>query len=175
MQLLIRRLLRAAILDPRAYEGIGEEPEEMFRALGVVVVVGIAFSVGVRAFPAFDFGNASPLSAVMVSLSTVMTGWLIYTAVIYVLGTLVFRGKAGFRQILRTLGIAYGPGVVMVLGAIPNTGGVFFPIGLVWILPSALFAVKSVQGFDWVRTFIVTAAGWVVAIFIFPGYLLPGA
>lgn len=175
MQLLIPRLLRAAALDPRAYEGIGEQPEDMFRALGVVMVVGIAFSVGVRALPGIDFGDTPPLSAVLVSLSTVMTGWIVYTAVIYVLGTLVFRGKAGFRQILRTLGIAYGPGVVIVLGAIPSAGGFFFFIGLVWILPSALFAVKSVQEFDWIRTFIVTAVGWVVALAILPGYLLLGA
>ncbi len=173
--MLIPRLLRAAALDPRAYEGIGEQPEDMFRALGVVAVVGIAFSVGVRALPGIDFGDTSPLSTVLISLSTVLTGWFAYTAIVYVLGTLVFRGKSGFRQILRTLGIAYGPGVVTVLGAIPNAGGLIFVIGLVWILPTALFAVKSVQGFDWVRTFIATAVGWIVAFVIVPGFLLVGA
>ena len=171
----IPRLLRAAALDPKAYDGIGEQPEDMFRALGVVMVVGIAFSVGVRTLPGIDFGNTPPLSAVLVSLSTILMGWLVYTAIIYVLGTLVFRGKAGFRQILRTLGIAYGPGIVTFLGFLPAAGGFFFFIGLVWILPTALFAVKSVQGYDWVRTFITTAIGWVVALAILPGYLLLGA
>jgi uncharacterized membrane protein YgdD (TMEM256/DUF423 family) len=175
MQLLIPRLLRAAVLDPRAYEGIGEQPEDMFRALGVVMAVGVAFSVGVRALPGIDFGDTPPLSAVLVSLSTVLTGWLVYTAIIYILGTLLFRGKASFRQILRTLGIAYGPGVVTMLGAIPGAGGLLFLIGLVWILPSALIAVKSLQGYDWVRTFIATAVGWVVALAILPGFLLLGA
>lgn len=173
--MLIPRLLRAALLDPKAYEDIGEQPEEMFRALGIVMVVGIAFSVGVRALPGIDFGDTPPLSAVLVSLSTVMTGWLVYTAIIYVLGTLLFRGEASFRQILRTLGIAYAPGVVTVLGAIPNAGGLLFLFGIVWILPSALIAVKSLQGYDWVRTSITAAVGWVVALAILPGFLLLGA
>jgi len=173
--LLIPRLLRAAVLDPRAYEGIGEQPEDMFRALGIVLAVGIAFSVGVRAYPPINFDDLPPLSIVMMSLSTVSTGWIAFSAIVYVLGTLVFRGKVGFRQILRTLGVAYGPGLVIVLGTIPGTGGFFFVIGLIWILPSVLFAVKSIYGFDWARTFIVTAIGWVVAIYLLPAFILPGA
>ena len=171
----IPRLLRAAALDPKAYDEVGERPEDMFRALGVVLVVGIAFSVGVRTLPAVDFGDMPPLSIVMVSLSTVLTGWFVYSAIIYVLGTLVFRGKAGFRQILRTLGIAYAPAIITVLGTIPGAGGLIFVIGLVWVLPTALFAVKSIHGFDWVRTFIITAIGWAVAFVIVPGFLLVGA
>ncbi len=38
--------LRAALLDGRIYREIGEEPQAMFRALGTVIAVAVAFGLG---------------------------------------------------------------------------------------------------------------------------------
>ena len=40
--------LRAAVLDGSVYRGLTEAPEHMLRALGVVLIVALAFGIGVQ-------------------------------------------------------------------------------------------------------------------------------
>lgn len=172
---MLKRALRAALLDGRVYREIGDEPEDTFSALAVVLATAIAFALGVRSIPTPNFGDTPPLMVILVAISTIVSGWLAWTGLAFVIGTLFLRGDAGFRKLMRSIGIAYGPGILSVMATVPVAGGFLFFLSLVWLLPAGLVAIKETQGYDWIRAFISAAVGWAVAFLVLPGYMLFGA
>ena len=119
---MFEQAVRAAVFDSRVYKEIGEGPESMFRAMGVVGATAIAFGLGIRSTDVEGLEDAQALVALMGAM-TVVVGWLLWSLVVYMMGTRLFGGRAGYRMIQRAIGIAYGPGVLMVAFSVPRVGG----------------------------------------------------
>ena len=68
---------RAAMLDGRIYGQIGDEPQAMFRSLGVVAAVAVAFGLGQMNS---DFAGIedSPTFVFLIVATTVVLGWLLW-------------------------------------------------------------------------------------------------
>ena len=100
---MLAHAARAAIFDRRVYERITDEPEHMFRAVGIVGVAGVAFGLGVVAIggPSVE---QSPVLALVGSISNVFLGWMVWATVVYLLGTHLLGGKATHRMLLRAMG-----------------------------------------------------------------------
>ena len=169
---MLERAIRAAILDRRAYQGIAEDPRTTFSALGIVAVAAVAFGLGIRYTPV-EGSEAGPTEVMLVAMSTMMVGWVAWAFVSNVFGTRVLGGKANNRILLRALGIAHGPGVLFVLMSIPVIEQPALLVARFWLLASGLVAVREAQGFGWMQASVTALTGWVVAVIILPGAMLP--
>lgn len=170
---MIPRAIRAALFDVRVYRNLTDDPQHMLIALGIVIISAVAFGLGVRNLPIVNFDDAPPAMVVLLAVSTRLTGWVVWAGIAYILGTLILRGNAGFRQILRSVGIASGPGVFALFFGVPQAGPIIFSVSLIWMFAAGLVAVKETQGFDWFRAFISSAVGWWVAFLVLPAFMLP--
>ena len=88
-----------------------------------------------------------------------------WAGIVYIVGTKLLGGQAGFRQILRSLGMTFAPGVFAVFAGIPVVGVFFLSFSVLWMFPAGWVAIRETQQFDWVRAFICAALGWLVGIF----------
>lgn len=168
---MLAQAIRAALLDGRVYKEIGDEPEAMFRALGVVVGVAIAFGLGIMSTP-FQGLEDSPGLVLAVAISTAMLSWLLWASVAYLIGTRVLGGQASHRMLLRALGIAYTPGILLVLVSVPVLGDSVRSVSLLWLLASGMVAVRETQGYGWLKALFPSVAGWFVAWLLLPTVFL---
>ena len=178
---MLPKAVRAAMLDGSVYREISETPEDMLRAMAVVVSVAIAFGFGLgfRSDLVESFNN-SQVYAILVPASTILLGWVLWSFVAYIIGSRLLGGSASNRLLLRGIGIAHGPGIFMALSAFFNDsanesviGNAILTLSLFWMLLAAIVAVRQIQGEGWVRAIIPTTIGWFLAEFILQGVILP--
>ena len=162
---MLTRALRAAFLNGGLYRQLSDEPEEIFYALGIVVISGLALGLGLQSHPPVTLQGSPPWLVVLMSAYTRLAGWFLWAGIAYIVGTKLLGGKAGFRQLLRSLGLTFGPGVLAVFAGIPVVGVFFLSLSALWLFPAGLVAIRETQQFDWVRAFISAALGWLAGIF----------
>ena len=172
---MLRIVVRAAFFDGTVFSEIGEEPEDMFRALGAVVVAAIAFGLGIRSVLDLSPGTDSAIDtnlAMFVAMSTIVTSWVIWSGMVWLLGTKLFQGKASYRGLLRTLGICYGPVVFWLFLNIPVGGPLLGMLAHIWILAVGVLAVRRAQEFAWWKAGMAASIGWLWALVIVPTYMV---
>jgi len=169
---VLARALRATILDGRLYREIGDDPREMFYALGIVLLAAVAFGLGLKNASILSFPDAPSSVIIAMAASSKVTSWVLWTVLAFLLGR-ILGGKAGFRQLLRNLGFTFGPGVLGILFDIPWAGAYLFPLSFIWLYPAGLVAIKETHEIDWVRAIIVNSVAWTIGIFIVPALLVP--
>lgn len=163
--------VRAAVLDGSVYKEISETPEHMIRALVVVLAASIAFGLGIRN-TLTGVNEDSQLLAILVPASTVLVGWVLWTFVAYVIGTRLLGGGASNRLLLRGIGIAHSPGILMVFFDTPAVGDTIGTLSLFWMLAAATVAVREIQGQGWVRAIIPTTIGWILGELVLRAFIL---
>ena len=167
----LEQVLRAAIFDGRFYKAIGDSPEAMFRSLAVVAAAGIAFGLGIRSITieGRDEGSATLM---LLGFTTVVIGWLLWVTVVYLLGTRLLRGRARHRDLMRSMGMAYGPGVFLALIMVPAAGGTIAIVSSFWMLAAGVVAVRETQGQGVIRAVVPTGVGWALAHVLLPAIVL---
>ena len=162
---MLEPLIRAAILDGRVYRNMGEEPEHLFRAMGLVLAAAVAFWLGLSNQPELSSESSRAFLA-FAALASMMVGWVLWSLVAYVIGTRLLGGTASYRRLLRALGLAYSPGIFLVLIAVPGIGPYLFGVILLWLLAAGTVAVRETQATGWAGALAPAVVGWL------PVYLL---
>lgn len=157
MPSLIRRMWRAALLDADVYEEVEADPRLLGQALLVVLLVSVAGGFGA--------GWPHPGLAVLAS-AVVFAGWIGWAAVSGWLGTRVFpepETRTDFSELLRTIGFAASPGLLLVFGFMPETRPAVFVCALLWMLAATVVAVREALDYASLpRAVLVCAIGWLV-------------
>ena len=172
--LILKQAIGAAAFDSRVYKAIADSPEAVFRSLLVVTLAGIAFGLGMRTV-AIEGRDEGPTMLMLLGFATVITGWLLWATVVYLLGTLLLGGKARHRDLMRSMGMAYGPGLLLALVAVPTVEWTIIQIPQVivliprlWMLVAGVIAVRETQGYGTFRAIGPTGIGWVLAHWLLP-------
>ena len=168
---MLKRALKAAVLDGSAYKGVHDEPQPLIGAMAVVGVTAIAFGLGVRNEPLG--GEAAPGLVASLAVSTTLVGWGLWSATAWFVGSRLFGGDAAYRALLRGIGTAYGPGVLLVLITAPVLGEWVQLLVRLWMLATVTAAVRHVQGHDWLKAFGAAFTGWWVSQVLLFWLLLP--
>ena len=176
MRGMLFRAYMAARLDRATFREVRQDPDAILNAVGIVVLAGIAVAVGMSSSvgQAVETGISGEevgdrlLGAWFASV-TLMIGWLIWAGIAYGVGRVFQRENATFREILRVLGVCFGPGVLLVFTAITPEA---FNIVTIWMLVVGVVALKEIQRSDWIGAIMDGALGWVIGIKILPGLLL---
>ncbi len=134
------RLLGAVKLDPNVFEEVEHDLDAVGQAAGVVALAGIAQGLGAI--------HVSGLGAVFAGLFASFAAWIIATAIVWAVGVKIFEHSSDFAELLRTLGFAWAPQILLVLGVIPlgPLGGLLWLGVLVLVL--AAFVIAARQALD---------------------------
>ncbi len=163
--------LRAALLDGSVFDEIRDRPESMFSALGIVLIAGVAFGLGVwqvlqdPARPGFDYDQNLSL---IVAVSSVFTGWFVWSVFAWLLAGRLFGGSAGYRATVRAIGICYAPLILWILIGVPAIFLIALNLGRLWVLVTATVSIKRTHDLSWWKAVISTAVGWFWAVVVIP-------
>lgn len=134
------RLLGALRLDRAAFDDVENDPDALAQAAGVVALAGLA--QGLAAVP--DQGAGAVFAGLLASFSM----WILVTAIVWAVGVKVFEHTSDFAELLRTLGFAWTPQLLLALGILP-----LGPLrAMLWVAVSILvlaaFVIAARQALD---------------------------
>ena len=99
---------------------------------------------------------AGPISAVL--------GWLLWSAITYVIGGKLLGGTATWGELLRTIGFAQSPGVLMIFGIIPILGGLVRAVVAIWLLFAGIVAIRQALDFSTGKAILTAFLGWIAMV-----------
>lgn len=167
MASFVDRVVGAARLDVRTYEEVEADTSATPQAMGLVVLAALASGVG-----AIGTGGAGVFATVVGAL----VGWVVWASLIWLIGAVLLPEKqteADIGQLLRTIGFAAAPGLLLVLRLLPLIGA--FVALLVWIWQLATTVVAVRQALDYKgtgRAVAVCLIGWVIYVMVSFGIAL---
>jgi hypothetical protein len=129
----LERLVGALRLDAKIYAEVEQDPDATGQAAGVVILTAIAAGFG-----APDTGLEGVIGSVFGSL----LGWLVSTWLIWVIGVQWMKHTSNYPELLRTLGFASAPQIVMVFGLVANAEWVVI-VAALWSLAAYVIAVRA--------------------------------
>ena len=174
---MLYRAIRAALLRSDVYRQAAMEPESILKSLGIVIMAGLSFSLGLASI--LDEGIAVPelsglsgrLIDIWLVLVTTLLGWILWSAIGFFICKKLFKLESTFHQVLRALGICYGPGFLAII-PVMLVGLSAFIIGALWTLLAAICAIKEIQSTDWFSALLSLLLGWVLCVVRMPYILL---
>jgi hypothetical protein len=91
--------------------------------------------------------------------------------VTYLIGDKLLGGTATWGELLRTIGFAQSPGVLMIFGIIPILGGLVRAVVALWLLAAGIVAIRQALDFSTGKAILTAILGWVamVALTFFSG------
>lgn len=146
------RLIGAARLDIDIYEEVEHDSGATPQAAGVVALVAAATAIG-----GIGQGAIGVVSAVIVS----MIGWLLWAGITYLIGDKLLGGTATWGELLRTLGFAQGPGILLMLAVAPRVGWLVQLVVGIWMLLTGVVAIRQALDFGTGRAIATALLGLV--------------
>jgi len=141
-QTLIGRMIRAARLDPRLYAEVEADTNATGQAASVVLLAAFAGSI--------NFTGA-PFAILFAGLVAALVGWWLFAYVIYLIGAKLMpepETRADFGALLRAMGFANAPGVVKLLGIVPELRPLVIFVATVWVLVATVTAVRHALSYS---------------------------
>lgn len=157
------RMIGAAKLDVHIYEEVEADKTAMGQALTVVVLQSVAAGIG-----SLTTGGVPGLIGGIVGG---LIGWFLWAFVVFLIGTKLLpepQTQSDMGELLRTIGFAASPGVLLVLGAIPLLGGLIRFAVSIWMLVAMVIAVRQALDYKSTgRAVGVCVLGWLAYVIVF--------
>jgi hypothetical protein len=138
------RLRGALLLDPRTYRDVEQDTNANGQAALTVVLAALAAGIGAI------LGRNLLQNALGAAVSSIVE-WVIFAFVAYFVGTSLFssdRTSVTPGQVLRTVGFAQAPKLILVLGIIPLIGWIAGIVAFFWFILAAITALREAFEFD---------------------------
>jgi hypothetical protein len=144
------RFIGAARLEIDVYEEVEHDAGATMQAGGVVALVAAASAIG-----QLPHGAQGVASAMVVSI----VGWLLWAGITYLIGDKLLGGTATWGELLRTLGFAQAPGILLMLAVVPGLGLVILPFVGIWMLFTGVIAIRQALDFGTGRAIATALLG----------------
>jgi len=167
------RAMRAFRGEAALYEEVEKDPAATQEALIIVAITAVSLGIG-AALGAMAGGQAGGgVVRLLVGVIGALVGWAVFSFVAYFIGTKLFNADATWEEVLRTLGYAYTPMVVGIVGIIPIIGGLIILVAALWTLYLSFIAIRSALDVDTGKTVLtillsIIPAGIISAIIQLP-------
>ncbi|MCL4245687.1 MAG: YIP1 family protein [Candidatus Dadabacteria bacterium] len=142
LQVFIKRLIRALLLDPAVYEEIEHDKRAMWQAALVVLLSSLS-----RGLYAYNVGNYEGL---VIGTITNFVLWILLSFLIYIIGTKLFpesETRSDQWEVMRVLGFASAPGIFRGFASTPHMTAIVFLVVWVWTLAAMIVAVRQALDF----------------------------
>lgn len=154
---LVSRAIGAAMLQNEAYEEVEHDVTATSQAAVVVGIAGL-----MNAISALDGGVMAAGGAIVGQY----IGWLVWAAITSFIGTKLFDGTADMGELLRTLGFAQAPAVLLIFAVIPFLGLLVSLAVGIWLLVAAVVAIRQALDFSTGKAVLTALIGWVCVVVI---------
>jgi hypothetical protein len=95
-----------------------------------------------------------------------LVGWLLWSGITYFVGTRVFRGTATWGELLRTLGFAQAPGVLLFAAIVPGLGWLVKSVVGLWLLVTGLVAIRQALDITTGKAVLTALLGWFASVLV---------
>jgi len=154
---VVDRMRGAALLDIATYEEVEHDTEATGQAAVVVIIVAVCSAIG-----AVWRGGPSIIMAPV----TAILGWLLWSAVAYIIGDKLLGGTATWGELLRTVGFAQSAGVLMIFGIVPILGGIVRVVVGLWLLVAGIVALRQALDFSTGKAIVTAFLGWLAMVLL---------
>jgi Yip1 domain len=154
---LVQRMIGAARLDVRTYEEVERDTSATQQALIVVILASVASGLG-----ALDDGGMGLVGGVIAGI----VGWAVLAAICYFVGTRLLgteNTQADWGQLARTLGFAYTPNLLLILGFIPVVDILVAIVVFFWGIAATIIALRQALDFSTGRAVATAIISWIVS------------
>lgn len=156
---IVERMFGAAMLSAPTYEEVENDRGATGQAFVVVVLGAVAHAIGM------GMGRGL-LAALIVGVVSAVLSWLAWSSVALLVGTRLFGGSADYGQMLRALGFAQTPMILVGLAVIPFLGALVVPLAYVWMLVASLVAIRQALDLDMGKAILTALVGIGVMLLI---------
>ena len=142
---LTNRMIRAAKLESGLYEEVEHDQSATTQALTVVIVAALASGIG-GGLALLTLGIGGPgffVLGLVRGIISALVSWVIWSAVVYYVGTNLFGGKATLGEVLRTMGFAQTPQILNILLFVPGLNVLIGLVAFVWVLVAVVIAIRQ--------------------------------
>jgi hypothetical protein len=166
------RLIGALKLEGAVYDEVEHDTDALPQAGIVVVLAAIASGIGA----ATAASSPGLISGMVGSLA----GWLVSAAFVWFVGVRWMEHTSDYGELLRTLGFASAPQLLLVLSGVPILGVFVGLTALIWGLAAYVVAVREALDVETGRAILVCVLAYllkVASIFVLValGAVLAGA
>ena len=140
----VDRLRGALMLEARTYRDVEQDTNANGQAALTVVLAALAAGIGAI------LGRDLIQNLLGTAISSLVQ-WVIFSFVAYYVGSSLFSsGDTSVTpgQVLRTIGFAQAPKLLLVLGIIPILGWIVGLVVFFWFLAAAIVALREAFEFD---------------------------
>jgi len=164
---MIQRGIRAARLDKTLYAEVEGNAALTQEAVVFVVIVSIISAIG-SFLSNLILGNGFVAAIVGLIIGPIIAvaTFFVWAFLNFWIGTNLFKGKAEYGELIRTLGYAYGPNALGVLSFIPCLGGIAALIGAIWMAVAGFFAVRQALNVDDTNAILTIVISFIVYIIV---------
>jgi hypothetical protein len=150
----VERVVAAALLRRAVFAEVAEDRAANGQAFLVVALTGLFNGLGLvrRLGP---WGVSAGIGAAVL-------GWLLWTAVIFVVGLAFRQGRPGHGSLLRALAFANAPSILLVFGVVPVLGPLVRVLVVVWLVATTAVAAQAVYDMSRWRSAILALVGFLV-------------
>jgi hypothetical protein len=155
---MLDRIIGVLRLDAVTYEEIEADESATTQAAMVVAIVAIVGGIvgaGIGSALGVNF-----VGSFLRQLIGAFVAWLVWAAVTYFVGTLLFNGKSTMGQMLRVLGFAQAPGFLFIIPVC----GTF--VGWLWTLACSFIAIRQGLDLDNTKAFFTAVVALILVIVI---------
>lgn len=151
----LQRMIGAAKLDVPTFEEVEHDLDATFQAGAVVVIVAACAAVG---------GAGRGAQGIIGGAVSELLGWVMLAGVTYLIGTRLFKGEATWGELLRTLGFAKSPGVLLIFAGIPVFGAFASAAAGIWTLIACLIAIRQALDVSTSEALITAFLAWLTYV-----------
>ena len=154
---LVARMLGAAKLDVETFEEVEADETATGQAAAVVAMVAVASAIG-----SSDSGVVAAAFAPVAQI----VGWLIWAGLTYSICDKIFGGTATWGELLRTLGFAQAPGLLLFFAFLPLVGSLVQVVVGFWMLAAGIIAIRQALDFSTGKAILTAVVGWLALAFL---------
>lgn len=162
MKLLFSRMIRAIRLDQSLFDEVISDPKTQGHSYWVVAILAMATGYGM-------FSRAGSM-AVNIGLAVTFLSWYVWAFTVYFAGTRMFHAEPSRidrKTVLRVMAFASAPGVLRILGVIPNMALIVFLCTSAWIIVAGAAGIKLIFKMERMgKAILLCTATWLVVLFL---------
>ncbi len=143
MRKFMLRMIRAALLDARTYEEIEADRSATWEAFAVVALASVAAGLG-----SLENNGWSGIGYIT---AAALVGWLAWAWLACFIGTRILprpETSADLGELLRTIGFASSPGILLVFALFPPIAPYVYPACGLWMLIAMIVAVRQALDYE---------------------------
>jgi hypothetical protein len=166
LNLMFKRIMRAALLDQEFYKEAEADPSLNQEALIIVIAVSVASAIGSFFLGLIAGKPVAAFFALIVQAAIGVGNYYLWAYVTQFIGTNLFDGDADLGELLRVLGYASAPRLLGLLIIIPCIGPMIALVGAIWSLIAGFIGVREALDLETIETLITVFLGWLAVMII---------